>query len=142
MIGTLPLNLFSSDTAFASKFIKNLKNIITLVHVVQLNNEELNTISLWPKSTGDDDGLAFSSLQLSPGTVLILNETNIDSSKLNNTGLRNMNVLTKLIEEQRLEYEFPFHIVSLPTKLKIVSISRSKSIFSVTIFRHGHFIIC
>lgn len=70
-------------------------------------------------------------LQLPDNFQLIIDETNLSAGELNAKGLLNFNSIKGIIETQRLGYDFNYHHQEFETKLRILTLSESKSILPV-----------
>ncbi|TIA97065.1 hypothetical protein E3P94_03204 [Wallemia ichthyophaga] len=138
-IGTLPITLsypesesHSNASKAPPKILKAVQILSNLSAHIPLSIENLNSRRLYPFSNGDD--LHSGSLQLSPSTVLILDERFLGQGTLQDTGVRNVHSIQNVIQSQKLEYGFPFSSFAFDTDLiSVVLTDHSKSIIPGTV---------
>lgn len=112
MIGNIPLNIILSDQSSdrISYISKKLQQFLPIVSVISMNLDSLqNGVSLTTSldisclSLDDQPHVApLSPLYLADGSLLILDETTLDTGTLNSDGLRNLEALSNLIHKQIL----------------------------------------
>jgi hypothetical protein len=59
-----------------------------------------------------------------------------------NQGVKNIQALNKVIQQQLLGYAYPFHEFDLSTDLGFIVVSRAKSMFPVRVLINGHGFEC
>jgi hypothetical protein len=68
-------------------------------------------------------------LQLAAGTGLLLDETTMASGVLNDAGVKNVRVLSRVLQEQILQYDFVYHTpLDFNVDIPCVVVSKGKSI--------------
>lgn len=70
---------------------------------------------------------------LTPGTVLIIDETNMVPGKIINNGVKNIKALATLIEEQQVELDFQYYQQMLPVTIPVLVLSETRSMLKNTI---------
>jgi hypothetical protein len=71
-------------------------------------------------------------LQLSAGTHLLVDETAMEPGQLQERGIKNIQALQQLIEEQTIPIDFEYSgSLKFPTDVAVVILSEGKTIFSV-----------
>ncbi|EEB05703.1 MCM binding protein [Schizosaccharomyces japonicus yFS275] len=125
-IGCMSLNLTNCNTIDVANVVSTLKQVCPRVYQETVSIERLNSVRFYPSSDGES--LSTGVLQVSPGTVLVLDETQLNKGILNDTGVRNIAFLEQLITEQMLPFMFPFSQFEVPTNLRIVILSQTKSL--------------
>lgn len=88
----------------------------------------LNARSWTPKKDYTYNRLRAGPLQLAASTVLLLDETKLDSGTLTHIGVRNVEALKSLSAVQELEYDFQYHQMRVPVDIPLIVLSDKKSI--------------
>lgn len=88
----------------------------------------LNARSWTPKKDYTYNRLRAGPMQLAASTVLLLDETKLDSGTLTHIGVRNVEALKSLSMVQELEYDFQYHQMSMPVDIPLIILSDRKSI--------------
>ncbi|EPY50732.1 MCM binding protein [Schizosaccharomyces cryophilus OY26] len=131
IVGSFSLNLTNCTPVCAFRIISLLKDLTNRTVVQKVNVHELNKEPLYPRSDGDT--LSIGRLQLTPGTLLILDETELSSGTLNDTGVRNVAFLSFLLSQQEITFAYPFSSYNIQTDVRIVVLSHGKSILPVNV---------
>jgi len=74
--------------------------------------------------------LSSTPLQAAPGTLLILDETGLETGRLDGVGVTNVRCVKKLVEEQKTMCCFGFYELEFEADCPILIVSKSRSIFS------------
>lgn len=133
VIGPLSLNLSRvSIPGFAQGLQELLGSVVARAVGVEVNLPSLSDASKWipRKDYKSSMLLSSTSLQASPGTVLILDETRLETGRLDGVGVTNVRCVKKLIEEQKTMCGFGFYELEFEADCPIIVVSKSKSIFS------------
>lgn len=128
LIGHFPLNL--TNIKDPSPILSCLSALIASAHV-PLTLSLLNSLSFTPTKT--DEEFPHTALQLPDHTLVILDETALASGPLTPTGLQNVQILTNLVQNQTLKYNFNSSEIEFPTDLKIIVLSQGKSVLQVPV---------
>jgi hypothetical protein len=80
----------------------------------------LNERLVSPKKAEDSNSLRPGLLQVTNGTVTVLDETVMSVGTLNEAGLKNLQALRVAIEEQELVYEFPYFRNKFPIDVPVI----------------------
>jgi len=99
----------------------------TLAHL-PLTVPALNARSWTPKKDYVFNRLRAGPLQLAASTVLVLDETRLESGTLTETGVRNVDAIKALTVLQDLEYDFQYHQMRMPVDVPVIIVSDTKSI--------------
>ncbi|KAF5205635.1 Mini-chromosome maintenance complex-binding protein [Thalictrum thalictroides] len=130
-LGKLSLNLTGFTTESYSVFGSQLKNavqtLLPFTKSVPFNVEYLNSVSLAPKKDYETNRLVSGTLQLAEGTHLTLDETQLKAGMLNSVGVENARLLNNLVELQKVEYDFQFFKMEMPTDVQVLILSEGKS---------------
>ncbi|KAL1933589.1 hypothetical protein VTP01DRAFT_7679 [Rhizomucor pusillus] len=111
----------------ASKLVASMIERLALQIVsLPLTIEGLNAGRFSPKS--EYENLQAGLLQLVDGTSLLIDETSLTEGTLNDTGVRNVQALNNVIQNQSLKYDFPYSQFDFDTDISIISLSSGKSI--------------
>ncbi|KAK4363560.1 hypothetical protein RND71_018801 [Anisodus tanguticus] len=126
-VGKLSLNLtcFNKETVsvFGHRLNLALKNLLPFTHSIPLTVDYLNKVSLAPKRIIKLTGI----LQLAEGSHLTIDETQLLEGTLNPTGAQNARVLRSLLELQKVEYDFTYYKMDMPTDIQLLILSEGKS---------------
>jgi len=71
-----------------------------------------------------------SQLQLAAGTVVIFDETHMMEGQLQDAGVRNMNAIRNLVNDQELVCDFQSYDVKIPLEVQTINVSPRKSIIA------------
>jgi hypothetical protein len=137
-IDTLPVGKFSlnicniNDSKQAAKIYNFIQNIVPKSHYLTLEHKKLNTRRLAPsmncvETLDHGIGLVSGELQLSDGTVLVVDETTIQEGKIDNTGVVNISILNDLFQNQKITYDFNYHTLDFPANINLIVLSEAKS---------------
>ncbi|KAJ8552907.1 hypothetical protein K7X08_020300 [Anisodus acutangulus] len=130
-VGKLSLNLtcFNKETVsvFGHRLNLALKNLLPFTHSVPLTVDYLNKVSLAPKKDYQTNRLVSGILQLAEGSHLTIDETQLLEGTLNPTGAQNARVLRSLLELQKVEYDFTYYKMDMPTDIQLLILSEEKS---------------
>mmetsp|Transcript_17568 Transcript_17568/g.71092 ORF Transcript_17568/g.71092 Transcript_17568/m.71092 type:complete len:477 (-) Transcript_17568:584-2014(-) len=140
VVGKFSLNLILPKELPASKVISTLETLCPRVHVIPITIQSLNTENFIPRKNYAQNRLQSSRLQLPEGTILVLDETNLEPGQLNERGLKNLSALKEIITRQVLSYDFEFYQMEVNTNIP-VRCTRESSLelgsFSLLIFCRG-----
>ena len=127
-LGKFSLNIFGiSDEKFTRKFATVLQLLLTKSHFLPLTIENLNNLTMIPKKDYASNRLVSGLLQLSKGTHLICDETQLSNGQLNQQGIGNLTSLGHMIKFQNVDYDFGFHKLNFETDLPTLVLSEGRS---------------
>ena len=93
--------------------------------------DSLNKANLIPSKDYNKDRLIHGDLQLPNHFHLLIDETGLNTGELNAKGLLNVNSLKDIIKWQKINYDFGFHSHEFLTNIRVLILSRTKSILPV-----------
>ncbi|CAD6890909.1 unnamed protein product [Tilletia controversa] len=105
--------------------------------LTHLNSREVSFAPRAGTSSSSDTGetLHAGRLQLTPGTLLLVDEVGMgEGGTLNEGGVRNLQTLSGVLRTRRLEYEYPFNRFAFEADLRCVVLSAGKSFLPVDVF--------
>ncbi|CAA22598.1 MCM binding protein homolog Mcb1 [Schizosaccharomyces pombe] len=126
VIGGFTLNLTNCTSELVSQLVSVLRPLIKRMVIQKVNVAELNRKPLYPLSDGET--LDTSHLQVAPGTLIVLDETELSSGTLNDVGCRNVQFLSSLISQQDLTFFYPFSSFTVHSNVRIIILSHGRSI--------------
>ncbi|VDO78517.1 unnamed protein product [Soboliphyme baturini] len=97
------------------------------LYAVSDDFEGLNNGRFVPLKEYKTDELLYGKLQLSAGTEVVLDELQMKPGKLNSQGLKNLAALKSVIADQKLDYDFVYQTVEIPTDVNVIIVSEGKS---------------
>ncbi|KAI9593364.1 mini-chromosome maintenance replisome factor-domain-containing protein [Syncephalis fuscata] len=116
-------------SALAKQVHCRLASILPKCLALPMSLTHLNGRPFWPRDTGSGiERLVSGRLQLSDGTCVLIDETALDEGKLEDTGVRNVRTLARIVQVQQLDYAFPYRgEISFPTDLNLLIFSTARS---------------
>lgn len=146
-LGKLSLNLQAYPGVVSSPIIGNvtepseaaktihhaLSKICTTVVLHALSVHNLCNLSYYPKKNYSTNRLDSGILQLSKGTVLLVDETTLNAGKLGTNGTNNLKALSSVLETQQLSYDFQYHEMRFDVDISVVVLSQSKSMLKCSV---------
>ena len=130
-LGKFSLNLF--NVPMSNNYSKRLSTIIQLLmtksHYLPGTIENLNKLAFVPRKDYHENRLVSGLLQLSNGTQLILDETQMENGQLTADGVKNVTAIGNLISWQKLEYNFNYHHIEFESDVPCLVISEGRSMF-------------
>jgi hypothetical protein len=133
-LGKWALNLVAStaSAALTPDWTASLTEAVGLVapRAVHLpvTAETLNTRAWLPRKDFDLNRLIASQLQLASGTVLVLDETQMDVGTLTPQGVRAIKAISDVVSDQQLTCDFQVYDMRFPLEVLSILVSRSRSI--------------
>lgn len=116
--------------------IKKFYNLIELLvpdsSYLPLTIENFNTKTFVPKKDYKTNRLQPGLLQLPKNAHLVLDETKLESGKLDQAGCLAVADLSELIRSQQINYDFQFYKIPFHTNIPIMIISEGKSLLPVS----------
>ncbi|KAK6024828.1 hypothetical protein OSTOST_09295, partial [Ostertagia ostertagi] len=134
----LPLNIVGvTDSEVAHKIIEMVRLLMPKVRVVTLTPELLSTTRFAPVKNYESDVLHQGELQLSNGTVLIFDETQLPSGSFPVSGFveENLKVLEELLVEHKMSYDYGFYKIPMDVDHNVLILSKKESRIFKTPFR-------
>ncbi|OUM58815.1 hypothetical protein PIROE2DRAFT_15838, partial [Piromyces sp. E2] len=132
-VGKFSLNICNVKTTEQSyEIYKFIQNIVPKSHYLTLEHKKINSKRLAPsmnciESLEHGIGLVSGELQLSNGTVLVVDETTMQEGKIENTGVMNISILGDLFQNQKITYDFNYHTIDFPADINLIVLSEAKS---------------
>uniref|UniRef100_A0A4P6D665 Mini-chromosome maintenance complex-binding protein n=1 Tax=Rhodnius prolixus TaxID=13249 RepID=A0A4P6D665_RHOPR len=130
VLGKFTVNL--SNIPRTNDYITNLYKLISQLlpktHYLPMSLETMNSTEMIPKKNYETDRLQTGLLQLSEHTHLVIDETKLEVGKLEEKGVKNIQALKCLIENQKLDYDFKFFTVEFLTDVPVLILSEGKSL--------------
>lgn len=131
-VGKLSLNLSlpadSENTNFSDVLSSLYHMLLPRVQAFKVDVPSLTAKKLYPVKDYESNCLSPSALQMAPGTAMILDETEMSSGNLNDTGCRNVRALAKISMDQSLEYDFVYHTLDFDVDFPLLVVSKGTSI--------------
>ncbi|CAM6091635.1 unnamed protein product [Calypogeia fissa] len=133
-LGKMSLNIVvgftkppESSVPLASAIAEAVQSLLPCSHLMPLSLHNLNKGLLAPRKDYVSNRLVTGSLQLAEGTYLILDETAMTTGHLTSVGIQNIQSLKYLMEWQKVEYDFQYYKLDMPTDIPVLIISNAKS---------------
>ncbi|KAI9204080.1 putative alanine racemase-domain-containing protein [Polychytrium aggregatum] len=134
-LGYFPINLTNVSPSslgeeFASTLTAALGALLPKHHYLPLTLDKLEKGRVVPRLE-NDRGLLSGELQLTDGTLLIVDETRMNEGTLKERGLLNLKAIHGLIHNAALFYESEYTELEQHADLGIVVLSQGKSLFPI-----------
>lgn len=110
------------------KFKDTVAQFVPRVACYDITADTLNTKRWRPVKDFNANRLVASQLQLAAGTVVIFDETRMAAGNLVDAGVRNVNAIRTLVNEQQLACDFQSYEVKIPLEVQTINVSLRKSI--------------
>mmetsp|Transcript_18886 Transcript_18886/g.37162 ORF Transcript_18886/g.37162 Transcript_18886/m.37162 type:complete len:638 (-) Transcript_18886:86-1999(-) len=114
--------------SFARALSSVYEMLLPRVQSFKLDVPGLNASKLYPVKDYDFNCLLPARLQMGEGTAVVIDEVDMSSGNLDDTGCRNLRAISRITSEQLLEYDFKFHTMDFPVDHPVLLISRGASI--------------
>jgi hypothetical protein len=112
------------------KFKEAIAQMVPRVASYEITAETLNTQRWRPVKDFAANRLVSSQLQLTSGTVVIFDETKMGQGNLVDAGVRNVNAIRSLVNEQELVCDYQVYDVKVPLEVQAINVSPRKSIIA------------
>lgn len=133
-LGKLSLNFIIEENAQAGTactplnlLSQAIEALLPRSHLMPLTLEFLNGKPIAPYKNYSRNCLMTGDLQLAEGTHLILDETALKTGQLTDLGLKNIHFIKNLMEWQKVEYDFEFYKMEMPTDVPVLVFSTARS---------------
>nr|XP_018261035.1 uncharacterized protein I303_06752 [Kwoniella dejecticola CBS 10117]OBR83193.1 hypothetical protein I303_06752 [Kwoniella dejecticola CBS 10117] len=133
-LGTLSVNFRRKDEKVTANFSEIVKSVAPRVVDLPLSIELLHSHPFSPSST-DSSSLDAGLLQLSEGTVLVVEEDAMGGGgQLNEKAVKNLKALAECMTEQRVRYEYPYmEGLKMDCAIRVVVLSQGKTLLPVDV---------
>ena len=108
-----------------------ISNLVPLAAHLQLTTETLSSGRWKPRKDFDANRLLAGRLQLAPGTLLLLDECNMEAGHLNDNAVRSLQALSTLVSEQMLQCDFNTYDIQIPLEVNSLFVSKGVSILKI-----------
>ncbi|XP_065091923.1 mini-chromosome maintenance complex-binding protein [Ochlerotatus camptorhynchus] len=130
-LGHFSLNLSNIPAEVLPDYTKGLYEIMELLlpasHYFPMTLENMNTMQFVPKKDYTTNKLTSGLLQLAPHTHLLLDETKLQTGKLESSGVEAVQSIAHLIKTQKLKYNFQFYQLEFDSDVPVLVLSEGKS---------------
>ncbi|CAM9467324.1 unnamed protein product [Pylaiella littoralis] len=127
--GSLSLNLRGVSADEAPGFHAAVSDLVPKCVAVPITTKSLSEkFKFSPKKDYEADRLMMSSLQLSDGTVVVLDETALEPGEVGTEGTGNLAALDSLVSLQKVPYDFGFYKMDFEVDHPTISLSLRGSV--------------
>ncbi|XP_017111390.1 mini-chromosome maintenance complex-binding protein [Drosophila elegans] len=130
-IGKFALNICNLPKQCLESYTTKLYDILELLlpasHYLPMTLETMNTATFAPKKDYETNKLVSGVLQLAPHTHLVLDETCMHQGKLEANGVRAIQHLAHLINNQELKCDFQYYQIDYHANIPILVLSEGRS---------------
>ncbi|KAG0373618.1 hypothetical protein BGX24_011465 [Mortierella sp. AD032] len=130
VLGKFCLNLKDStaNSPVAKSLEKVLKSVLPKVHAIPMTLENLNKNFFYPRG---EEQLRSGMLQVTRGTLLLLDESAMEEGTLVDQGIKNLKAVSDVSLYQTLNYVFPYNNLEFQTDVSLLIISFGSSLVPV-----------
>ncbi|KAF9548396.1 hypothetical protein EC957_006612 [Mortierella hygrophila] len=130
VLGKFSLNLKDStaNSPVAKSLEKVVKSVLPKVHAIPMTLTNLNKNYFYPRG---EEHLCSGMLQVTRGTLLLLDETAMEEGTLVDQGIKNLKAVTDVSLYQTLNYVFPYNHLEFQTDISLLIISFGSSLVPV-----------
>uniref|UniRef100_A0A0B7A4M6 Mini-chromosome maintenance complex-binding protein n=1 Tax=Arion vulgaris TaxID=1028688 RepID=A0A0B7A4M6_9EUPU len=129
-LGKLSVNI--SGCPAVQKYATLLHHLISQLVpqsvLIDMSIDNMNKLKLIPSKDYSINRLTAGMLQLAAGTHLVLNETALHQGQLNQTGVSNIKALADVITWQKVDYDYQWHPIPIPTDFSVLVLSDGESL--------------
>ncbi|CBY32838.1 unnamed protein product [Oikopleura dioica] len=132
VLGPITVNLNLKETEDYESCVRGLeqvlREIVPSISNLPLTIDYLNKRPLAPTKNYEDEELVHSDISTQPGTLLMLNECGMSSGNLTQVGMKNIETMRLLMEEQKLEFDYQFYKKDFEVEANCIVVSKGKPI--------------
>ncbi|KAG0277004.1 hypothetical protein BGZ95_006687 [Linnemannia exigua] len=130
VLGKFSLNLKDSvaNSPVAKSLENVLKSVLPKVHAIPMTLENLNKNFFYPRG---EEQLRSGMLQVTRGTLLLLDESAMEEGTLIDQGIKNLKAVSDVSLYQTLNYVFPYNNLEFQTDVSLMIISFGSSLVPV-----------
>ncbi|XP_052888914.1 mini-chromosome maintenance complex-binding protein [Anopheles moucheti] len=129
--GQFCLNMSNIPAEVLPDYTRSLYELLELLlpasHYLPMTLENMNTVQFVPKKDYTTNKLTSGLLQLAPHTHLVLDETRLQTGKLESAGVEAVKHVAHLIKSQQLKYNFQFYQLDFNADVPVLVLSEGKS---------------
>ncbi|KAG4068450.1 hypothetical protein HA402_004790 [Bradysia odoriphaga] len=130
-LGQFSLNLSNMPAPVLPVYTKLLYDIIEMIlpasHYFPMTLDNLNLLQFSPKKDYSSNKLTSGLLQLAPHTNLVLDETQLQTGKLEASGVKAVSSIAYLINNQKVKCDFQYFDVEMNVNVPVLTLSEGKS---------------
>lgn len=131
LVGNIAVNLTGCLPSIPSYLSGIIVELVPRTVQLDLTVDKLNQGRLYCKKDYTRNRLKPSALQLQPGTVVVVDETQLVEGRLTELGVKDLGVLGKVVQQQSLPIDFEYYHMDFPVDLPIICCSSgSRSLVS------------
>ncbi|PRP89654.1 hypothetical protein PROFUN_00918 [Planoprotostelium fungivorum] len=134
-LGSLSLNVkYAPQSTFTAAPLSHvISQIVTRDVLLNLTVEHLNETTFVPKKDIDTNRLHAGVLQVSEGTIMVIDEGKLRAGQLTAHGTSNVTALGNMMTWQRVEYDFQYQRIPFPVDVPAITLSHGNSLIKAMI---------
>ncbi|XP_014256526.1 mini-chromosome maintenance complex-binding protein [Cimex lectularius] len=130
-LGKMSMNLFNipmnNGLSYPHHLYRVLEKLVPKSYLFPMTLRNMNTTNMSPRKNYDLDRLESGLLQLSSQTHLVIDETKLETGKLEEKGVQNFKTMMYIISQQKINYDFKYYSIEFDTDIPILILSEGKS---------------
>uniref|UniRef100_UPI00358FA7D1 mini-chromosome maintenance complex-binding protein isoform X2 n=1 Tax=Myxine glutinosa TaxID=7769 RepID=UPI00358FA7D1 len=128
-MGKFTLNLIGCPNSnYSQELYGILQQLVPTSFRLPMTLEMMNGQRFCPRKDYSANRLLAGILQLASGSLLMIDETELQAGQLDVTGVQNITALGNAVTWQKVDYDFDFHQMEFPCNLNIIITSEGKSL--------------
>lgn len=128
VVGKFGLSMTGATPELVPLVAQAVASVCTKTCTLPLTVSSLNAGPLAPFKDYTHERLVQTPLQVTPGTVLLVDETRLEAGQLGAVGVGNVEALKELVRWQRMAVDFTFHKAEFLSDTPVVVLSRGRSL--------------
>ncbi|GJP31678.1 hypothetical protein CLOM_g14734, partial [Closterium sp. NIES-68] len=126
-ISSSPPSLSQAASPSLPTLTSSLQTLLPATHTLPLSLDTLNSRRLAPHKDYTSDRLVSGVLQLPAGTHLTIDETALKPGRVTALGSQNLQALKELLEWQKVDYDFQYYKMDMPSDIPVLILSHATS---------------
>jgi len=121
-------NIKNCEPGSSTRIIDAISRLYPKTRILPMSLKTLNSKPFIPIKNYEKEQLEHSELSIPDGFILILDETQLSAGKLTEIGTANLANINRLIQHQKLSFDYQFYQKDFDMKINTIIISEGKTV--------------
>jgi len=121
-------NIKNCEPGSSTRIIDAISRLYPKTRILPMSLKTLNSKPFIPIKNYEKEQLEHSELSIPDGFILILDETQLSAGKLTEIGTANLGNINRLIQHQKLSFDYQFYQKDFDVKINTIIISEGKTV--------------
>jgi len=121
-------NIKNCEPGSSTRIIDAISRLYPKTRILPMSLKTLNSKPFIPIKNYEKEKLEHSELSIPDGFILILDETQLSAGKLTEIGTANLGNINRLIQHQKLSFDYQFYQKDFDVKINTIIISEGKTV--------------